>query len=252
MSALTTGAGWRWVKQGFALFRKRPGQLTFLFTSYMFVMIALGLIPVVGQLLPLFLAPVFSMVFMTICAHIEQEKILTPQILRASFAPPVANRLFTLGVLYLLAALLAVGVSALIDGGLFMKLMMGQREAEAGPGQRASVLLTIALLAIAFIPVFWYAAPLVVWQKMSVGKAMFFSFFSVFRAFKTFLVYFLSWVAIGAIAPTLVAGILMAVAGKNFAMMLMFLLTILLTVIMYCSFYSTYVDVFGKPDLNHP
>ena len=253
MSALPASAGWRWVKEGFALYRKRPGQLTFLFTSYMFVMIALGFIPVVGQLLPLFLAPTFSMVFMTACVQIEQGRQLNPLQLRAAFAPPVPRRLFTLGAFYLLAALLAVGVSYLIDGGLFMKLMMNQREAEAGQsGQSASVLVTMIVLAIAYIPAFWYAAPLIAWQNMPVGKAMFYSFFSVFRGFKIFVVYFLAWIVIGAMLPTLLAGLLAMVIGKGFAMLLMFLLTIILTVVMYCSFYSTYVDVFGKPELPQP
>ena len=42
----------------------------------------------------------------------------------------------------------------------------------------AAVLYTPAAMA------FWYAAPLVMWQKMAVGKAIFYSFFSVRRAGK--------------------------------------------------------------------
>jgi len=249
MSALTAAAGWLWVKQGFALFRKRPGQLIVLFSSYMFVMIGLGIIPVVGQLLPMFAAPIFSMVFMIACAQIEQNGLLNPLQLRTSFVSPVLRRLCTLGGLYLLGAGIAAAVSYLIDGGIFVQLMMGQKKAEATPGQSVSVLVTMLLLAIAYIPVFWFAAPLIVWQKMPVGKAIFYSFFSVFREIKTFLVYFLAWIAIGALLPSLLAGILTLIIGKGLAMLLMFLLTIVLTVIMYCSFYATYVGVFGQPEL---
>ncbi len=250
MSSLSAGAGWRWVKEGFALYRKRPGQLSVLFTSYMFVMLGLGLIPILGQLLPLFLAPTFSMVFMTACAQIKQKGQLNPSQLRASFVSPIPRRLFILGSLYLLCAALAFAVSYLIDGGVFVQLMMGNRNVEATDGQRASVLVTMAVLAIAYIPAFWYAAPLIVWQKMSVGKAVFYSFFSVFRAFKVFLVYFVLWIAIGALLPAILAAVLTSLIGKAvFAVLIMFLLTIVFTVIMYCSFYSTYVDVFGQPEL---
>ena len=249
MSDVPASAGWLWVKQGFALFRKRPGQLIVLFSSYMFVMIGLGIIPIVGQLLPLFAAPTFSMVFMTACAQIEQSGRLNPLQLRASFASPVSRRLFTLGGLYLLGAGIATAVSYLIDGGIFMQLMMGKKSAETTAGQSASVLGTMLVLAIAYIPLFWYAAPLIVWQKMSVGKAIFYSFFTVFREFKTFLVYFLAWLAIGALLPSLMAGMLTLVIGKGLAMLLMFLVTIVLTVVMYCSFYATYVGVFGQPEL---
>lgn len=249
MSALPAATGWLWVKQGLVLFRKRPGQLIVLFSSYMFVMIGLGIIPVVGQLLPMFAAPMFSMVFMTACAQIEQNGQLNPLQLRASFASPVSRRLCMLGGLYLLGAGIAAAVSYLIDGGIFMKLMMGQKNPEATPGQSASVLATMLLLAIAYVPVFWYAAPLIVWQKMSVGKAIFYSFFSVFREIKSFLVYFLAWIAIGALLPSLLAAMLALVIGKGVAMLLMFVLTIVLTVMMYCSFYATYVGVFGQPEL---
>jgi hypothetical protein len=42
---------------------------------------------------------------------------------------------------------------------------------------------------------------------------------------------------------------LSAVVGKAFAMLLLFLLTIVLSIVLYCSFYPTYVAIFGKPDL---
>ena len=124
MSNVPAGAGWRWVINGFVLFRKRPWQLSLLFTSYMFAMLALGIVPVIGQLIPLFLAPTFSMVFMTVCAQIKQNGEFNPLQLRAAFASPVSRRLAILGGIYLIAAVLAVAVSFMIDGGLFMKLMI--------------------------------------------------------------------------------------------------------------------------------
>lgn len=252
MNRLPASAGWRWVKDGFALFRKRPGQFMMLFSAYLFVMIGLGLIPVIGQLLPMFMAPTFSMVFLTACAQINRNGQLDAMQLRASFAPPVATRLIILGCLYVGAALLAVAASTLIDGGLFLKLMMGQRDMEATPAQRASVLGTLVLLAVLYIPIFWYAAPLIVWRKMPVFQAMFYSFFTVIHNVLVFIVYLLSWILVGALVPSFLVGLLTMVIGKGIAMLLMFLLTMVMTVVMYCSFYPSYTDVFGEPDLPSP
>ena len=51
--SLNTGmTGWLWVKQGFEIFRKQPAEMLSLFFGYMFVSLAVGLIPVLGQVLP--------------------------------------------------------------------------------------------------------------------------------------------------------------------------------------------------------
>ena len=47
--------GIEWIRQGFALFRKQPAELSMLFLLYMLLMFVLSLIPLVGQLLPLLL-----------------------------------------------------------------------------------------------------------------------------------------------------------------------------------------------------
>ena len=253
MNNLTASTGWRWVTQGFALFRKRPGVFSMLFTSYLMLQIILLVIPYVGNLVQPFLAPTFSMIFMTACAQIERNGALNPQQLRASFAPPVAQRLLKLGAIYLgtsLLMLLAVfAVFSLLGGGGFTELIASNQKIEATSSQNAGVLVTMVLFFILCMPAFWYAPPLIVWQQMPVLKAMFYSFFSVIRGWRAFIIYFLSWLLIGVLLPSMVAGLLIPLIGKGIAMMLLFVAAIMLTVAMYCSFYPTYVDVFGAPEL---
>ena len=55
MEKIPAHTGWSWVKQGFALFRKQPAEMSTLFLAYMFLMLILGIIPVLGQMLPLIL-----------------------------------------------------------------------------------------------------------------------------------------------------------------------------------------------------
>jgi hypothetical protein len=77
--------------------------------------------------------------------------------------------------------------------------------------------LAILFAAAVYLPAamgFWYAAPLTVWQSMGVCKAL---------------------------------------IGKTIAaMMVMLPLSVVLTVVMYCSFYATCSSVFGRPAAGVP
>ncbi|MEO8407135.1 MAG: hypothetical protein ABI476_01735, partial [Oxalobacteraceae bacterium] len=74
MEKLPATTGLLWVKQGFALFRKQPAEMSMLFLAYMFLMLAVGIIPLAGQVLPLILVPAFSIAFLQACVNIERGK----------------------------------------------------------------------------------------------------------------------------------------------------------------------------------
>jgi hypothetical protein len=96
---------------------------------------------------------------------------------------------------------------------------------------------------------FWYAAPLIAWQDMGVGKSLFYSFFAVKRAGKAFLVYALAWMLIGVLLPAIASSIIGLLFGRATVVMLVLLpLSLIMTVVMYCSFYPTYTHVFGRPE----
>ena len=94
---------------------------------------------------------------------------------------------------------------------------------------------------------FWYAAPLIAWKDMSLSKAVFYSFFTVKNAGRAFILYAFAWFGLGILLPTIASTILALVAGKTLAMFVLMPLTIVLTVVMYCSFYPTYTEFFGRP-----
>jgi hypothetical protein len=250
MEKISANTGWLWVRQGFSLFRKQPAELSTLFISYMFLMLVIGIVPVVGQLLPLVLVPAFSMAFMQACVNIEGGKRVYPSLLLAGFRSPAFGRLLQLGTLYMLAAVVAVGSSSLVDGGVFWQVMSGQADLDPKTIQESNMALAILFAAAVYVPAamgFWYAAPLTVWQNMGVGKAIFYSFFAVRRASLAFLMYGLAWVAIGVVFPAVISIVIAAIIGKTIAaMMVMLPLSIVLTVVMYCSFYATYTSVFGQ------
>jgi hypothetical protein len=225
-------------------------ELATLFLSYTFLMLGMGIIPVLGQVLPLLLTPVFSMAFMQACVHAEQGQRVYPSVLLAGFRSPAFGSLMLLGVLYLVAALLAIGASAFVDGGLFWNIISGQTALDADAIRDSNVSLAMLFSAAVYIPAamaFWYAAPLVMWNGMGVGKAVFYSFFAVKKASKAFIVYGLAWFIIGALVPAFVSSLIAIIAGKSaIGTMILIPLWLVMTVVLYCSFYPTYTYVFGK------
>jgi hypothetical protein len=252
MEKLPARTGWLWIKDGFALFRKQPAELVTLFIGYMFLMFLCGVIPVVGQLLPLILVPVFSMAFMQACANIEQGKRVTPRLLLAGFRSPALPTLLKLGGLYVLAAVTAIGASSLIDGGVFWKVMTGRMPLDARAMQSSNMGLAMLVAAAVYTPAamaFWFAAPLAAWQGMGLGKSIFYSFFAVRRAGKAFIVYGLAWVVVGVFLPVILSTLVAILTGApRMTMVILLPVSIIMTVVMYCSFYSTYTHIFGKPE----
>ena len=256
MENIPANAGWLWVKEGFALFRKQPAEISTLFLAYMFMMLIIGIVPLLGQILPLVLVPVFSMAFMEACTRIEQGKKVYPNLLLTGFRSPAFRSLLKLGVLYLLAAVIAIAASTIVDGGVFWQVMSGSKEVDAeaiGQSNMSTAMMFAALVYLPAAMAFWYAAPLIMWQKMGVGKAVFYSFFAVKRAGKAFMTYGLAWLLIGVVIPAIVSSLLAMLFGKAFIVMVVLLpLSLMLTVVMYCSFYPTYTHLFGRPGQETP
>lgn len=240
------------MKEGFALFFKRPGQLTILFVAYSFFLFLMGLIPFLGQIIPPLLTPAFSMVIMTACAQIDQGVDFDHLQLRQSFKPPIMQRLLALGALYVLMAFITIGLMWFFvgDGISPFSTIDAKTLANNSGSSQSWVLLAIALFGLLYVPLFWFAAPLIVWRQSTVGKAIFYSLFSVLRNIKAFIVYFLSWVVVGAILPSIVSVTLASLIGfPHLAVGALFLFSIVLTIVMYCSCYTSYKRIFGTPEL---
>lgn len=252
MQNISAATGWAWFKESFSIFRRQPGELSTLFLSYLFLMLIVGIVPVVGQILPLLLVPVFSMAFMEACVKVEKGERVYPNLLLAAFRSPALPRLLILGGLYLAAAVAAVAISTLVDDGAFLKMLTKTRAttpealAQTNAGQG---MLTAALLYLPAGMCFWFAAPLIAWQNMGLGKAMFYSFFAVVRASKAFIVYLFAWMIVGVILPSIVSTIVALLFGSTLiSLMVLLPLSLILTAVLYCSFYPTYVSVFGQPE----
>jgi hypothetical protein len=218
MEKLSASTGWLWVKEGFSLYRKKPAEVTTLFLSYMFLMLTLSIVPIAGQLLPVILMPAFTLAFMQACVHIEQGKRVYPSLLLTGFRAPAFRGLVKLGVLYLVMALIALGITSLFDDGYLWQIMSGQialdeKTIDSGRPSLSMLVWTI-VFAVVKLP-FWYATPLIAWQNMNFSKAVFYSVVTVYRTRTTFLMYGLAWTAVGIFLPAIASMLVVALFGKG-------------------------------------
>ncbi len=249
MSHLPAKAGVAWIREGFAIFRKQPGGLMLLMLAYLLAGIVLGIIPFLGQWLPMVLAPVFTAVFVQACASADRRQRLTPDMLRPIFQKPAFPRLVGLGALFVLVlALFALLFAAVVGGDTMRQLAEAQLqpEAAAANGNFGWAMFVVFLLSLPASMAMLFAAPLIFWQQMGVGKALFYSFFAVWRALRAFLLFFLCWVMIVMLATNLV----LLVFGKNLlGMALLQSLLMVIVMVIQCSVYAAYRAIFGEPQL---
>ena len=247
MQVLTLPAirGLRWLIEGFAIFRRKPVLLTFLVFGYWLSMGVVSAIPYLGQMISFVLLPAFSVSLMNACRIIDTDAAPPPQILFSGFHRNLQS-LFALGVAYVLASLVILGLTALFDGGLLFRMLvlgvMPERDALAG----TSVFIAAQLAIVLLVPVmmaFWFAPVLVGWHDMSAGKSLFFSLVACARNWRAFLAYSLAVSIIGVFFPRLIGSLSGAGAG-----LLPTLLTVTISLVLlptvYASFYVSYRDIF--------
>lgn len=246
---LTAGQGWRWLAAAFALFRKNPAQMTLIVIGYWLIIAFINTLPLVGQVLATISIPAFSVGLMNACRELDHGRSVLFPVLFSGFRTHLKT-LLVLGVLYLAASLLALAVSSLADGGLFMQTILGNHhpsEAEISGGdllvgaQVALVLMTPVIMA------WWYAPMLVAWHGCDAGKSLFFSFVACARNWKPFLAYGLCIMAFGALLPGLLLGVLAAAfpaIAPHLTSLFIIPLLLVLAPTLITSFYISYREVF--------
>lgn len=252
MQRLTAATGVQWVREGFATFGMRPMEFCTLFMSYVFLLLATSLIPLVGAILIALLLPVFNLAFLQASVLAEQGRRITPGALLTGFRSPQFRTLLRLGMLYLGVAILAAVIFLAIDDGTFRKIVerklaLNSPEVEAS-NLRFAMLAATASYILLNLP-FWFAGPLILWQKMSLGKAVFYSFFAVLKSIKAFAIYGVIWLSLFGLARFIANGVFLVTNGNATIATLVWLpMSFILPTMVCCSFYATYVSVFGKPE----
>jgi hypothetical protein len=239
--------GWLWLRQGMALFRQQPAALTTLLFANVLFALLLHSIPYLGQFIAILLIPSLSMAVMQACLLIEHKQRVTLPVLMTGFRKPLVTTLCKIGLAYLVvlgllalpgqlmlrAAVAAGNVKTVadLDGGtLFFVMISGLLQIFAG----------VALL---------FAAPLAAWQKMSAGKALFYSFFAVWRSARVFVVMLLAWLGL-ILAISIIPSILLGQSA--FGVVVMAWIGFLFVLLLQCAMYASYRQIFGVPERISP
>ncbi|MCM8593938.1 BPSS1780 family membrane protein [Accumulibacter sp.] len=255
MQAFTLPAaqGWRWLIDGFRIFRKSHLMLTFLVVSYWLLMALANVIPFLGTIATTLCIPAFSVSLMNACRNIDRGAPVRPQLLFSGFASNLRT-LLVLGGIYLIATVAILAVSSLADDGALMRLMLAGRKPDDEAVESGALLLATQVSLILLCPVimaYWYAPVLAGWHGVPAAKALFFSFVACLRNWRAFLVYSLAIALVATLAPALLIGLIAALLPDGAAVMTglaTILIALVLAPTLFASFYVSYRDVFVRPE----
>jgi hypothetical protein len=252
--------GYVWFRQGIWLFRKNPLAFLTLFFTYLLVMTLMSQIPVIGGVLPLVFIPGVAVGFMAACRNTIAGKPVFPTLLVDgfhSYGPVVARRLLVLGAIYIVAMALVLAGSALADGGMLLKVMLGGTNMDADAIANSDIPFAVLTALAFYVPVamlFWFSPILAAWHDVPPVKAMFFSIVSCWRNKGAFIVFGALWFAVATTVSIGLSAVMQALGAGDVAFAILMPATMIVTTMLYCSFYATYRGCFGvqspqAPDL---
>ncbi|CAL96222.1 BPSS1780 family membrane protein [Azoarcus olearius] len=244
---LPTPRGWAWLQEGFRLWWRNPALLSFLAFAYLLVLIIVSLFPFIGQPIASLLMPVLSLGVLNGCRAIDQGRKVGPDVLFSGFKSNVQS-LVTVGGIYLVASLLVLVLTSLVDRGALLEAMTSGRMDEqtaSSPNVLFSLLVALAL-STPVMMAYWFAPLLAGWWGLTAPKAMFFSFHACLRNWRPFLAYALALMLFGALIPGLIVGVL-GLISPTLATLVSVPLPLILIPVVFASFYCNARDVFDVP-----
>jgi hypothetical protein len=254
LTEVSAKTGYIWYRQGIWLFRRNPLAFLTLFFTYLIAMWVVSLVPLIGGVLPLAFIPGVAVGFMAACRDTVAGKPVFPTILIdgfRSYGGLAARRMIELGGFYVAAVALIFAGSALADGGTLFRLMLGVSGVTPQALSGSAVPLAALVAFACYVPVsmlFWFAPVLAAWHDISPVKAMFFSIVSCWRNRGAFIVYAALWFATAIVVSVGLSLLMNALDANTYAFAVLFPSTIMLTTMLYCSFYATYRGCFSTQE----
>ncbi|NLY34663.1 BPSS1780 family membrane protein [Advenella faeciporci] len=261
---LPFSAGLQWVQAAFSLFKKQPMALLAITFIINFISQILIILPLIG--LPLFIVsiPISSLVMVSACRSIDgNNKVIPAEWILPLKKPGVIQRLAIIGFLYASIFVLITFISfyptmnALSHEDMQkISRLLSDPEYKLTLNDIPSFSISIfqyalwAILTFLTAITFWHVPQLIGWENMSVKKALFYSLVASWRNKLAFIVYFSIWGILFYASQFLLTDLMMLMGLP--LMLVAFVAQILVMIIavsMYCGFYSSYVAIFGKPDI---
>ncbi len=238
--------GFLWLVASLRLFRANPPLITALTMAYLFLVVVVNLLPLIGPfLLPLAL-PTLIVILANGCRAIERGGAVGSVVLMHGVQKRRIE-LVRLGGLHLLGSMLILATNMIIEGGQLSLLSPGK------PADEDEMLASMARLLVVAIPVmtaFWFAPLLTAWDEVAPLKSVFFSFVASWRNWRAFAVYGLTIGVVAIVLPGLLliaAGAVSAAAVNIISIALKMLLFFVMAPVLMASVYISYQDVFHGP-----
>jgi hypothetical protein len=236
--------GIQWLRRAWAITRANPLAVHAGMFSYLLLVVITGIVPVVGQFLPLVAVPVLYVGLMSIYRAVARKDPLSIKLIFSGLSPkPVAVALLIMGVIYAAAILGIFAATSLVDDGLLMRVIMGEETLDPKTVNQSLLTTSAAFALLLYVPVswlFWMAPQFVAWHGMGVAKALFYSLVGCWRNIGAFILFFATAGSLLLAAALTVSFIGMLLGGTAVAQTLMLPLTLLFGVVVYVAFYASY------------
>ena len=189
--AVDPSRGWGWIAEGWELFKRRPAMWIGVIVIAAVLFIVMALIPVLGSLAAMVLAPVFAAGIVIGTREVEQGRELQIAHLFAGFRERFGT-LVSVGLIYLAVTVVIALVVGLVTGAGLWTLLGGGADPASVAGAGVTVLLAFLVMLALLLPVFmamWFAPPLVVFHGQGAAEAMKASFVACLKNVVPFLLY---------------------------------------------------------------
>lgn len=251
-ATLPFSSGWRWIQDGINIFKRQP--LAMIFWSLMtgVIITVAYLIPLLGQMALIAAMPILTFITLNASRNIIADRTMLPGMWLAPLRDQEARRsLIRLGMAYLGCCLLG-GFLATLP---FMNELMAAVRTDGSIDELALMqairgpFIAFGVLYLLISALFWHAPALVGWHRIKLIRALFYSMVACWRNKWPFLLYGVSWGAIF-LAAQLLADMLAGLGlSTGVVQIILTPVNLILAAILYCSFYPTYMSIFG---VNYP
>jgi uncharacterized membrane protein len=227
-----TGDGWDWISSAWSIFRARAGLWIAMVLVFGVILLALAVIPFVGQLALALLWPVFIAGFAMASRTIDEGREARFSELFSGFSHRF-GALLGVGALSLVVSIVLMFVVFAVAG-ISMASVMGPAATPDGLlAMGTTLLLAFLIMTALMLPLFmatWFAAPLIAFHELGPVEAMKASFKGCLKNMLPFLLY----------------GIVLLVASAVAS--IPFLLGwLVLAPVIAASVYTSYRDIYFSP-----
>jgi len=250
--------GFVWVQRAFQVCARQPLGFAALFATCMFVVLLLGIVPVVGTAVVLALPPAGTLLFMIASHRAVEGSTAMPGSIAELAAAGRSHllALLKLCIAYAAAFFILFWIARLLDGGAFdafVTSLTSERTAAdttvaraADPRVQLGLILRLTFAAALSVP-FWHAPALVHWGGHGWAKSLFFSSVAVWRNKGAFSVYGIAWLALWMLLVP-IASVAVGILGPERFALVATPLTLAYMTLFCASFWFTFADCFSSDD----